>query len=220
MLRYLVFEPGNSTIWSTAWLLHIFCPQRNQGTLEEGDRRHGVLPYRPCRIPQVFDYMTKYPLVGRLFGTISENTWFSLTGSRGLSKPGTGCQRRWVFKVGDKTVRVYVPKGYYCDVVNRDFNTLKKMHVHGKEVAKESLKAWGWVVWWTFAQSLSVGTSIFPGVIWIWLIHPSGGGLCHVFSSVLVWYQYLPGCDLDLSWPTFGSSLYTCSRTLIGIRSI
>ena len=90
------------------------------------------------------DYMTKYPLVGRLFGTISENTWFNLNRDlEDLSElVGQDVRGGGVFKVGDKTVRVYVPKkGYYCDVVNRDFNTLKKMHVHGEEVAKEMLKA-------------------------------------------------------------------------------
>lgn len=89
-------------------------------------------------------YMTRYPLVGRLFGTICDNTWYNLNRDlEDLSElVGQDVRGGGVFKVGDKTVRVYVPKiGYYCDVVNRDFNTLKKMHVHGEEVAKEILKA-------------------------------------------------------------------------------
>jgi NTE family protein len=88
------------------------------------------------------DYMTKYQLMGRLYSTISENTWYNL--NRDLDDlsdlVGQDVRGGGVFKVGDKTVRVYVPKkGYYCDVVNRDFKTLKKMHIHGEEVAKEML---------------------------------------------------------------------------------
>lgn len=88
------------------------------------------------------DYMTKYRLVGRLFNTLSENTWYNL--NRDLDDlsdiVGQDVRGGGVFKVGDKTVRVYVPKkGYYCDVVNRDYQTLKKMHEHGEEVAKEML---------------------------------------------------------------------------------
>ena len=89
-------------------------------------------------------YMTRYPLVGRLFSTIGDNTWYNLNRDlEDLSElVGQDVRGGGVFKVGDKTVRVYVPKiGYYCDVVNRDFNTLKKMHLHGEEVAKEILKA-------------------------------------------------------------------------------
>lgn len=90
------------------------------------------------------EYMSNYPLVGRLFGTIGDNTWYNLNRDlEDLSElVGQDVRGGGVFKVGDKTVRVYVPKkGYYCDVVNRDFNTLKKMHQHGEEVAKEMLKA-------------------------------------------------------------------------------
>lgn len=90
------------------------------------------------------EYMTNYPLVGRLFGTIGDNTWYNLNRDlEDLSElVGQDVRGGGVFKVGDKTVRVYVPKkGYYCDVVNRDFNTLKKMHQHGEDVAKEMLKA-------------------------------------------------------------------------------
>jgi len=88
------------------------------------------------------DYMTKYRLVGRVFNTLSENTWYNL--NRDLDDlselVGQDVRGGGVFKVGDKTVRVYVPKkGYYCDVVNRDYQTLKKMHEHGEEVAKEML---------------------------------------------------------------------------------
>lgn len=88
------------------------------------------------------DFMTKYQLVGRLFNTLSENTWHNL--QRDLDDlsdlVGQDVRNGGIFKVGDKTVRVYVPKkGYYCDVVNRDFMTLRKMHVHGEEVAKKML---------------------------------------------------------------------------------
>jgi len=88
------------------------------------------------------DYMTKYQLMGRLFSTIGENTWYNL--NRDLDDlsdlVGQDVRDGGVFKVGDKTVRVYVPKkGYYCDVVNRDFKILKKMHQHGEKVAKEIL---------------------------------------------------------------------------------
>lgn len=88
------------------------------------------------------DCMTKYQLVGRVFHTLSENTWYNL--NRDLDDlselVGQDVRGGGVFKVGDKTVRVYVPKkGYYCDVVNRDYQTLKKMHKHGEEVAKEML---------------------------------------------------------------------------------
>lgn len=88
------------------------------------------------------DYLTKYQLMGRVFNTLSENTWYNL--NRDLDDlselVGQDVRNGGTFKVGSKTVRVYVPrKGYYCDVVNRDFSTLKKMHLHGEEVAKELL---------------------------------------------------------------------------------
>ena len=75
--------------------------------------------------------------------TLSENTWYNL--NRDLEElsdlVGQDVRGGGVFKVGDKTVRVYVPKkGYYCDIVNRDYQTLKKMHLHGEEVAKDMLK--------------------------------------------------------------------------------
>lgn len=88
------------------------------------------------------EYMSKYQLMGRVFNTLSENTWYNL--NRDLDElsemVGQDVRGGGIFKVADKTVRVFVPKkGYYCDVVNRDYNTLKKMHNHGEEVAKEML---------------------------------------------------------------------------------
>ena len=88
------------------------------------------------------EYMSKYQLVGRVFNTLGENTWYNL--NRDLDElsemVGQDVRGGGIFKVADKTVRVFVPKkGYYCDVVNRDYNTLKKMHNHGEEIAKEML---------------------------------------------------------------------------------
>ena len=88
------------------------------------------------------EYMSKYRLVGRVLNTLSENTWYNL--NRDLDDlsdlVGQDVRGGGVFKVGDKTVRVYVPKkGYYCDVVHRQVNTLNKMHMHGEEVAKDLL---------------------------------------------------------------------------------
>ena len=84
--------------------------------------------------------MSNYPLwvVSSILG---DNTWYNLIRDlEDLSElVGQDVSGGGVFKVGIDS-RVYVPKGYYCDVVNRDFNTLKKMHLHGEEVAKSCSK--------------------------------------------------------------------------------
>jgi hypothetical protein len=43
-----------------------------------------------------------------------------------------------VFSVGEKTLRVYVPKrGHYVDFTDRNFTKLRVMHQHGEEVASQ-----------------------------------------------------------------------------------
>ena len=84
------------------------------------------------------DVLSRYKLYGRVMDTVSESNWFNL--NRDIeelsSMVGQDVRNGGVFQVGDKTVRVYVPnQGYYCDVVNRNFNTLKRMHRHGEEIA-------------------------------------------------------------------------------------
>ena len=84
------------------------------------------------------DVLSRFKLFGRVMDTVSESNWFNL--NRDLSElsdmVGQDVRKGGVFKVGEKTVRVYVPnEGYYCDVVNRNFHTLKRMHQHGEKIA-------------------------------------------------------------------------------------
>lgn len=90
------------------------------------------------------DYMSRYKLVGRIFNTLSESIWFNL--NRDLDDlsdlVGQDVRGGGTFKVGKKTVRIYVPKeGHYCDFTNRNFTTLNRMHLHGEQVAKDVLTA-------------------------------------------------------------------------------
>ena len=143
----VVFEPVkfDNMEYCDGAMAHILPIKEIKAHWKEGDLDVMVCyPTDHAEFLKSSDYMTKYRLMGRLFHTISENTWFNL--NRDLDDlselVGQDVRGGGVFKVGDKTVRVYVPKkGYYCDVVNRDFKTLKKMHIHGEEIAKEVLKA-------------------------------------------------------------------------------
>lgn len=143
----VVFEPVkfDNMEYCDGAVAHILPIREIKAHWKEGDLDVMVCyPTDHAEFLKSSDYMTKYRLMGRLFHTISENTWFNL--NRDLDDlselVGQDVRGGGVFKVGDKTVRVYVPKkGYYCDVVNRDFKTLKKMHMHGEEIAKEILKA-------------------------------------------------------------------------------
>jgi hypothetical protein len=45
-----------------------------------------------------------------------------------------------VFTVGQKTIRVYVPKkGQFVDFTSRNFSALHSMHQHGENIARKIL---------------------------------------------------------------------------------
>lgn len=143
----VVFEPVifNSMKYCDGAIAHVIPIREIKANWNEGDLDVMICyPTDHTEFMKSSDFMTKYQLVGRVFNTLSENTWYNL--NRDLEElsdlVGQDVRGGGIFKVGDKTVRVYVPKkGYYCDIVNRDYQTLKKMHLHGEEVAKKMLTA-------------------------------------------------------------------------------
>ena len=81
---------------------------------------------------------------------IVDNAWNALTSSQWVNYNndlndisnfiGQDIRKGGIFKVGDKTLRVYIPKnGIYCDFMNRDHHSLTLMHKHGETIAKEVL---------------------------------------------------------------------------------
>lgn len=141
----VVFEPIQieKAEYCDGAIAHVIPIQEIKAHWNEGDLDVMLCyPTNHAEFIKSSDYMSKYQLMGRVFNTLSENTWYNLNRDlNDLSElVGQDVRGGGVFNVGDKTVRVYVPKkGYYCDVVNRDYQTLKKMHLHGEEVAKEML---------------------------------------------------------------------------------
>jgi hypothetical protein len=88
------------------------------------------------------NYMSKYKLVGRLMTSLNECLWYNLNRDLDDLERIVGCRVRegGTFKVGDRCVRVYVPKkGMYCDFVKRNHHTLRLMQAHGEEIAKSLL---------------------------------------------------------------------------------
>lgn len=143
----VVFESVkiNNMEYCDGGIAHILPIKEIKAHWDEGDLDVMVcFPTNHKEFIESTKYLTKYRLMGRVFNTLSDNTWYNL--NRDLDDlselVGEDVRNGGVFKVGDKTVRVYVPKkGYFCDFLNRDFQTLKKMHLHGEEIAKELLKA-------------------------------------------------------------------------------
>ena len=86
------------------------------------------------------NYESRFALVGSAWRTISESTW--VTYQADLDEMGELCGQDirggGVFSVGEKTLRVYVPKkGHFVDFTDRNFGTLHTMHQHGEKVAKD-----------------------------------------------------------------------------------
>ena len=89
------------------------------------------------------DYESRFALVGSAWHTISESTW--VTYNADLDKMAEICgqdiRQGGVFTVGDKILRVYVPKkGHFVDFTDRDFTKLRVMHRHGEQVVLEMFK--------------------------------------------------------------------------------
>lgn len=89
------------------------------------------------------DYNSKFALVGSAWHTISESTW--VTYNHDLDHMKDICKQDiragGVFSVGEKTLRVYVPKqGHYVDFTDRNYSTLHTMHQHGEAIAQEMFK--------------------------------------------------------------------------------
>jgi len=89
------------------------------------------------------DYESKFALVGSAWHTISESAW--VTYNQDLDQMAQICGQDirggGVFSVGEKTLRVYVPKkGHYVDFTQRNYSKLHVMHQHGEQVASEIFK--------------------------------------------------------------------------------
>lgn len=89
------------------------------------------------------DYESRFALVGSAWHTISESTW--VTYNQDLDQMAQICGQDirggGVFSVGEKTLRVYVPKkGHYVDFTDRNFGTLHTMHKHGEQIAGKMFK--------------------------------------------------------------------------------
>lgn len=143
----VVFEPiaHNNMLYSDGGIAHIIPINE----IKKHWDNTGDLDVMICYPTEHSEYLktcqmlSKFKLYGRVMDTVSESNWFNLNRDLDeLSKlVGANVRDGGVFKVGDKTVRVYVPKvGYYCDVVNRNYNTLKRMNKHGEEIAKQMFK--------------------------------------------------------------------------------
>ena len=90
------------------------------------------------------DYESRFALVGSAWHTISESAWVTYNSDLDAMREicgGQDIRGGGVFSVGEKTLRVYVPKkGHYVDFTDRNFGELHAMHQHGEEVAREMFK--------------------------------------------------------------------------------
>lgn len=89
------------------------------------------------------DYESRFALVGSAWHTISESTWVTYNADLDQMADLCGQDIRGggVFSVGEKTLRVYVPKkGHFVDFTDRNFSTLHTMHQHGEEIATSMFK--------------------------------------------------------------------------------
>ncbi len=88
------------------------------------------------------NFESRFKLMGAAWNTLSESTWITYNADLDdlTEMVGQDIRSGGTFTTGNKTLRVYIPKkGYYCDFMNRDFQTLKKMHQHGEKIANELL---------------------------------------------------------------------------------
>ncbi len=85
---------------------------------------------------------SKFKIIDNAWNAFSSSQWVIFNNDLDELTRYTGhdIRKGGVFKVGDKTLRVYIPrKGIYCDFINRDEHNLSLMHKHGEEIAKEVL---------------------------------------------------------------------------------
>jgi len=90
------------------------------------------------------NYESRFKLVGTAWGCISEASW--VTYNQDLDEMAKICGQDirggGVFSVGEKTLRVYIPKvGHFVDFTNRNHTKLHIMHQHGEEVAASMFKS-------------------------------------------------------------------------------
>lgn len=88
------------------------------------------------------DSPSKFKIFDKAWRSITESQWINL--NRDLDEierfTGVNIRNGGTFKVGEKTLRVYIPKqAIYCDFINRDEKGVQMMHQHGMEVAKQVL---------------------------------------------------------------------------------
>ena len=84
----------------------------------------------------------KFKIIDNAWNAISSSQWVNYNNDLDdLTRfVGQDIRAGGVFKVGDKTLRVYIPReGIYCDFMNRNEHRLSLMHKHGEMIAKEVL---------------------------------------------------------------------------------
>jgi predicted acylesterase/phospholipase RssA len=141
----VVFQPVwcNDMKYCDGGLAHIIPINEIKEHWKEGDLDVMICyPTDRSEYLKTCEVLSRFKLVGRVMDTISESNWFNLKRDIDAlsSLVGQDVSKGGTFKVGDRTVRVYVPdKGIYCDVVNRNFNTLRRMQAHGEKIAKKIL---------------------------------------------------------------------------------
>jgi hypothetical protein len=90
------------------------------------------------------DYDSKFALVGSAWHAVSESTWVTYNSDLDAMREicnGQDIRGGGVFTVGEKTLRVYIPKkGHFVDFTERKFGTLHNMHQHGEEIAQEMFR--------------------------------------------------------------------------------
>jgi len=89
------------------------------------------------------DYESRFALVGSAWHAVSESTWVTYNADLDAMKKLCGQDIRGggVFTVGEKTIRVYVPKkGHFVDFTDRNFGRLHTMHQHGEQIASDIFK--------------------------------------------------------------------------------
>lgn len=85
---------------------------------------------------------SKFKIVDNAWNAVTSSQWVNYTNDLDdLNRfVGHDIRKGGVFKCGEKTLRVYIPReGIYCDFLNRDQHRLSLMHQHGEMIAREVL---------------------------------------------------------------------------------
>lgn len=81
---------------------------------------------------------SKFKIVDNAWNAVSSSQWviFNNDLDELTTFIGQDIRKGGTFKVGNKTLRVYIPQnGIYCDFINRNQHALSLMHKHGEEIA-------------------------------------------------------------------------------------